>query len=264
MSFHFSETPVFQNRRIEQLRVPSGKQVSSPDSPLIPTRNPEILDMLDTPTRESLMQRFKELEDETPQTKRRRCEESGIYTPEEATTPYWKEFKRQQLEERRTRHAPTQEQIDKIKNRTVSISIELPFGIFNEKCSFQPWSEIKRNLWKEALGDEYESPSQCYNANMQNETAHTSETVVATRSTAHTGRQLHFDSPAETEADQNIKMLADFINKGKRNSNDHAQYVDLPNTAPPESGLFTFLNLIPIKITTLLYDCFFYCCRNSE
>lgn len=83
--------------------------------------------MLDTPTRESLLQRFKELEEETPQSKRRRCEENGIQTPEEATTPYWKEFKRQQLEERRTRHNPTQEQIDKIKNRTVSFILDQIF-----------------------------------------------------------------------------------------------------------------------------------------
>lgn len=74
---------------------------------------------LDTPTRESILQRFKELDEETPQTKRRRYEEKGIKSPEEATTPYWMEYKRQQCEERRTRHAPTQEQIEKIQNRTV-------------------------------------------------------------------------------------------------------------------------------------------------
>lgn len=78
-----------------------------------------MLNELDTPTRNSILQRFKELDEETPQTKRRRYEKAGIKTPEEATTPYWNEYKRAQLEERRTRHAPTQEQIDKIKNKTV-------------------------------------------------------------------------------------------------------------------------------------------------
>lgn len=108
------------NRRVEQLRGDKAKL--TPESPLIPTGNRDFLKDLDTPTRESLLQRFKELEEETPQTKRRRCEQAGIYTPEEATTPYWREFKRQQLEERRTRHAPTQEQLEKIQNRTVSTS----------------------------------------------------------------------------------------------------------------------------------------------
>lgn len=75
--------------------------------------------MLDTPTRESLLQRFKEMEEETPRTKRRRYEEASAYIPECATTPYWKQFKWEQLEERRTRHAPTQEQIQRIQNRTV-------------------------------------------------------------------------------------------------------------------------------------------------
>lgn len=118
--FIIVEPPALANRRVEQLRGDKSKP-TTPESPLIPSGNRDYLQMLDTPTRESLLERFKELEDETPQTKRRRCEQAGIYTPEEATTPYWLEFKRQQLEERRTRHAPTQEQLDKIqKNRTVS------------------------------------------------------------------------------------------------------------------------------------------------
>lgn len=103
---------------MEQLRSANPK--TSPSSPLIPVFNEAVLLELDTPTRNSILQRFKELEEETPQTKRRRYEADGIKTPEEATTPYWMEFKRQQLEERRMRHAPTQEQIQKIQNRTVS------------------------------------------------------------------------------------------------------------------------------------------------
>lgn len=117
------------NRRVEQLR--GDKPKATPESPLTPAGNREYLKMLDTPTRESLLQRFKELEDETPQTKRRRCEQAGIFTPEEATTPYWKEFKRQQLEERRTRHAPTQEQLDRIQNQTVSMT-----SLFLQKMQF--------------------------------------------------------------------------------------------------------------------------------
>lgn len=88
-----------------------------------------MLNELDTPMRNSILQRFKEMEDETPETKRRRYEKSGIKTPEEATTPYWMEYKRQQLEERRTRFAPTQEQIDKIKKRTVNKKFNINFRI---------------------------------------------------------------------------------------------------------------------------------------
>ena len=79
--------------------------------------------------RNSILQRFKEMEDETPETKRRRYEKAGIKTPEEATTPYWMEYKRQQLEERRTRFAPTQEQIDKIKKRTVNKKFHSEFRV---------------------------------------------------------------------------------------------------------------------------------------
>lgn len=96
---------------------------SNPNSPIIPQFNREVLNELDTPLRNSIVQRFKELDEETPQTKRRRYDAAGIKTPECATTPYWMEYKRQQLEERRTRHAPTQEQIEKIKNQTVNIGL---------------------------------------------------------------------------------------------------------------------------------------------
>lgn len=112
---------MIQNRRVEQLRGAPKQTNASQSSPLIPTFNREVLNELDTPTRNSILERFKELDEQTPQTKRRRYELAGIKTPECATTPYWLEYKRQQLEERRTRHAPTQEQIDKIKHRTVSI-----------------------------------------------------------------------------------------------------------------------------------------------
>lgn len=108
---------------------------------MIPQRDPEVWKLIDTPTRDEIYQRFKELEEETPETKRRRYETAGIRSPEEATTPYWKEFKRQQLEERRMRHAPTQEQIDKIKNRTVSTQIQILFGM-QLFFSFSKWAHF--------------------------------------------------------------------------------------------------------------------------
>lgn len=116
----FPDTPTISNRRVDQLRGVSQPTDSSPESPIIPVFNTAVYNELDTPMRNSILQRFKEMDEETPETKRRRYEKSGIKSPEEATTPYWLEYKRQQLEERRTRFAPTQEQIDKIKKRTVS------------------------------------------------------------------------------------------------------------------------------------------------
>lgn len=117
----------------------------------------------------------------------------------------------------------------------------------NSKFSKKPWSEVKRSLWKEALGDEYESPSQCYNSNMQQDVSHVNDSVVS----RPTGRVLSYDQPntsGDTEVDANIKALADFINKGKE-GNDRQQhhYIDLPNTAPLESGWsnrnsFNFIN----------------------
>lgn len=101
---------------------------------------------------------------------------------------------------------------------------------------FQPWSDIKRNFWKSALGDDYESPSQCYAAIMQKNVTNANDSIVSRPS----GRQLNFESQAETEADANIQMLADFINKGKQVNTETVPYADLPNTAPPESGLSVY------------------------
>lgn len=97
-------------------------------------------------------------------------------------------------------------------------------------------SELTRRMWKEALGDEYESPSQCYNSNMERDVSHVNESVVA----RHTGRVLTFEEPGtsgDTEADKHIQALADLISKGKQdNDRQQHQYADVPNTAPHESG----------------------------
>lgn len=57
--------------------------------------------------------------------------------------------------------------------------------------------------------------------------------TVATRST---GRKLQYDPPAETEPDENIQALADFINKNKEHNNEPDHYADVPNSMPPDSG----------------------------
>lgn len=94
-------------------------------------------------------------------------------------------------------------------------------------------SEVRRNFWKSALGDDYESPSHCYTVSMQQNVTDVSDSITSRPS----GRQLNFESAAESEADDNIRMLADFINKGKQENSETVPYVDLPNTAPPDSGL---------------------------
>lgn len=87
------------------------------------------------------------------------------------------------------------------------------------------------------MGDEYESPSQCYRANLQPEPPNVLPDKNDNAFGRPAPRQLEYESPAETEADENIQMLADFISKGKRENNECVQYADLPNTAPLESGV---------------------------
>lgn len=98
-------------------------------------------------------------------------------------------------------------------------------------------SELTRRMWKEALGDEYESPSQCYNSNIEQDASHVNDSVVSRQ----TGRVLNFEEPAtseDTEADKHIQALADLISKGKQdNDRQQQQYADVPNTAPHESGM---------------------------
>lgn len=111
------------NRRIEQLRiVPTTSNNPLLNSPMNYTERQ--LNLLDTPTREQVMQKMQEMENETPQTKRRRQEEEGYGgTPEYATTPYFLEKRRQFEEERRMRHMPSESEIKRIKEKTVNIFV---------------------------------------------------------------------------------------------------------------------------------------------
>lgn len=75
---------------------------------------------------------------------------------------------------------------------------------------------------------------------MQKNAAPSANDSIASRPS---GRHLNFESQAETEADDNIRMLADFIKQGKQGKNSETvSYVDLPNTALAESGSFSFVN----------------------
>lgn len=109
----------------------SGK--SSPVSRISsPITDNEFMTGLDTPTRNSIKQMAKEYEDLTPQSKRRRCDELGIKTPEEVTTPYIMEQKRQYYEGLRMERQKQKEAIEREKeSKTVS-----NFGSKNSSTSF--------------------------------------------------------------------------------------------------------------------------------
>lgn len=104
------------------------------------------------------------------------------------------------------------------------------------------------------MGDEYESPSQCYNSNTHQDVSHVNDSVVS----RPTGRALTYEQPAEsgdTEVDANIQALADFITKSKQgNDRQQHQYVDLPNTAPHESGMLIISKSIRLKKPILIVD----------
>lgn len=86
-----------------------------------PGTDNEFMKGLDTPTRNSIKQMAKEYEDLTPQSKRRRCDELGIKTPEECTTPYIMEQRRQHYEELRMVRQREKEALEKEKeSKTVS------------------------------------------------------------------------------------------------------------------------------------------------
>lgn len=98
----------------------------------------------------------------------------------------------------------------------------------------QPWTEYKRRFWKAALGDDYESPSQCVSANTQATTGNTPAftQVNSTINATVPGRKLMFDTQAANanlEADANIQKLDDFIKNRENAANIPEQ---IPDTAP--------------------------------
>lgn len=103
----------------------------------------------------------------------------------------------------------------------------------------QPWTEYKRRFWKNVLGDQYESPSQCYEASSTQEIPCTQ----LNDSIRPTGRQLNYEpeggpnAPDESEADRNIQKLADFIKNRKDVDDDYGNHVALPNTVPTDTGI---------------------------
>lgn len=104
--------------------------------------------------------------------------------------------------------------------------------------SQKPWTEFKRRFWKNALGDEYESPSACYNTNTQDVTQ-VNDTSFASHAT---GRQLTFEPPNEDEADRNLQKLNEFINNRQTTDNDQMHNVVLPQIGVTESGKYSFLS----------------------
>lgn len=119
------------------------------------------------------------------------------------------------------------------------MAVRLIIIVFLFDCSLlrKPWTEYKRRFWKDALGDEYESPSACYNANTQ--VTQVNDTSIASHAT---GRQLTFESPNEAEADRNLQKLNEFINNRQTTDNDQMHNVVLPETGATESGKNSFFH----------------------
>lgn len=86
------------------------------------------------------------------------------------------------------------------------------------------------------MGEDYESPSQCYAGNTQD----VSQINESIRLVSH-GRKLNYEASDDTEADRNIKKLADFIKNRNQEEIAYEQNLALPNTIPPESGMFKIL-----------------------
>lgn len=111
------------NRRLEQLRGNvRGREpkTSTKTSDGTPGSDPYGLADLDTPLREEMKQVLRERENETPQTKRRRYHEEGIFTPEYLKSPAILEAQRQGRQEYLNRHMPTESEKKKEAEKTVS------------------------------------------------------------------------------------------------------------------------------------------------
>lgn len=70
---------------------------------------------------------------------------------------------------------------------------------------------------------------------MRSESTHANDIV-----TRPTGRVLTYEQHGDTEADANIQALADLIKRNREENNEQIPFIDLPNTAPPESGKSIF------------------------
>lgn len=114
-------TPV--NRRLEQLRGnvrAKDPKASTKTGDATPATDPYGLADLDTPLREEMKQVLRERENETPQTKRRRYHEEGVFTPDYLKTPAILEAHRQGRLEYLNRHMPTESEKKKEAEKTVS------------------------------------------------------------------------------------------------------------------------------------------------
>lgn len=120
--FDFTLENIASNRRVDELRGTNRATLQTPLSGISsPGTDNEFMKDLDTPTRNSIKQMAKEYDDLTPQSKRRRCTELGIKTPEELTTPYIMEQRRQYFEELRMERQKEKEAIEREKeSKTVS------------------------------------------------------------------------------------------------------------------------------------------------
>lgn len=177
----------------------------------------DLLNKCPTDERETLREILSRTTLETPETKRRRYENGERDTPEFAREEVLLEKRRQFLEERRTRYLPTESEKKKQKSTVSGQFVHLKFLSIYDLFSYflftfkQPWTEYKRRFWQNALGDEYESPTQCFNTTISTQVTDTQAPDPST------SRRLNFENlTTETDADKKIQELADLIkNRGK-------------------------------------------------
>lgn len=240
MYFHIL---ALENRRLSLLRPTSASTSKSPSTPA--AQKDALFNSFDTPEGAAIRQNLNlggtpdtpgtSSDTNTPDSKRGRFDENAG-TPYYATSPYFKQQKRKYLQERIDRYKSTEGGNNK-KKSTVSGHVLLEFFLkmtLIEIPPSQPWTEYKRRFWKNALGDDYESPSQCMSANTQATIANTPAftQVNSTINATMPGRQLVFDTQAANAnlvADANIQKLDDFIKNREKAANIPER---IPDTAP--------------------------------
>lgn len=115
------DTPVLQNKRVASLQsaAKSGTGKSSADGEDVIEN---LLENLDTPCRDFVRGIFKNASPDTPQTKRRRMDETpSMVTPEFLKTPYLEKQKSAYWDERRRENELTESEKNR-KRSTVSIN----------------------------------------------------------------------------------------------------------------------------------------------
>lgn len=220
MDFCFADnTPILRHKRVAELQQRShsvSPEVRSTEMELVDRPWPAIEEVYEpheiTPRMRAAYEagasahEYSMLND-TPNTKRRRLEEySKIGSPEiraflSPSYPSKEHQRHLEAERRRAEEMKPSPSPEKKQSTVISHSKCFMLKLLSKWFfTFQPWTVYKRRFWKSALGDQYESPSQCYTVNTQKLQTTITDAV---------------EEPAVTDLteDKNLKPLTDFIKK---------------------------------------------------